>query len=628
MNNSAVSIPWDGQAIVWRGLRLEPSFVWREHGHIKQSSFSGATLLGQRLSVQIGPWRLHLDIQDREGWLLVDGVLEGTGSGLNAEELTWAVSGGELAESDLHCWGLPYTTWGRQVAGPAGAGTVPWWRSAWYRPGTDGVAVGWHMPAAWLHRVERSGAGLVCHSVFACTPAPGESLRLDRFAVHPRIAPRHGLAGPAPFQVARRRSEEAAFHGAWNTWDYHRLAVDEAAVLEHLVFLRSRPALRRHVRYIIIDDGWQNNTGDWEVSDRFPRGMAALAEDIAAAGFVPGIWSAPFFADLHSRVGCEHPEWFVHKNGNPFSPFLETGCTSPWGDRHYLDPSHPGVVGHVFGLYQRIRSWGFRYFKTDFLANPFLDRASGHDIDLAGTLVFHDRGTGLHRAHRRCMHAIRAAIGEDSFWLGCGAIWATGAGLMDAARTSADISVNWDTAKRVAESVCRAGAMHGTLWLNDPDFLVVRGPATSARLLAPTAGLPAWRAASHGESSGFSPDEARVWATCVILGGGIATLSDGLTQLNEQGLQILERACALTGGVAASPVDAESELPSLLLAERSTGPVLAAINWSDAPRPACAIGHVALLPQRTWTDAWTSRCLITADLPKTELAPHACLLLT
>jgi hypothetical protein len=40
------------------------------------------------------------------------------------------------------------------------------------------------------------------------------------------------------------------------------------------------------------------------------------------------------------------------------------------------------------------------------------------------------------------------------------------------------------------------------------------------------------------------------------------------------------------------------------------------------------IGHVALLPQRTWTDAWTCRCLITADLPKTELAPHACLLLT
>ncbi len=626
MNEPAAYINWDGQAFVWQGLRLEPAFAWREGAELRQSSFTGAKLSGGRLAVKTGPWRIHLDFQERAGWLLVDGVLEGEGSGFSAEELTWKVSGGELAESDLRCWGLPYTTWGRQVAGPAGAETVPWWRSVWHRPGADGVALGWHLPADWLHRVERKGTGLVCSSVFACTPAPGESLRLDRLAVHPRIAPREALTGPESFLVARRRPEEAAFHGGWNTWDYYKLAVDEAAVLEHLAFLRSRPELRRHVRYIIIDDGWQSGTGDWEVSDRFPRGMAALAADIVAAGFVPGIWSAPFFADLESKVGREHPEWFVHKNGKPFSPNAEAGCTPPWGDRYYLDPSHPGVVEHVFQLYQRLRGWGFRYFKTDFLTNPFLDRGSSKDIELAGVLTFHDRGLGLHRAHRRCMQTIRAAIGEDSFWLGCGAIWATGAGLMDAARTSGDICVDWAVAKVVAESVCRAGAMHGTIWLNDPDFLVVRGAATSARLLSPTEGLPAWRAASHGKTPGFSPDEARVWATCVILGGGIATLSDGLTLLNDQGLQLLECACRLTGGVAASPVDIESELSGLLLAERGTGPILAAINWSDAPRPACTPEHAGKLPELVWIDAWSGRRFVPGDLPKTELPPHSCLL--
>ena len=628
MNNLATTFTWDTQALIWRGLRLAPAFTWREGDRLLNASFAGAELLGGRLSLATGPWRIHLDFQERDGWLLIDGVLEGAGEGLFAEELTWNVSGGDLAATDLRCWGLPYTTWGRQVVGPAGAETSPWWRSVWHRPGADGTALGWHMPADWLHRVERNGAGLVCRSIFACTPAPGEALRFDRLAVHPCIAPREALAGPESFQVARRRPEEAAFHGGWNTWDYYRLAVDEAAVLEHLAFLRTRPDLSRQVRYIIIDDGWQSGTGDWEVSDRFPRGMAALAADIVAAGFVPGIWSAPFFADLHSKVGREHPEWFVHKNGKPFSPFAETGCTPPWGDRYYLDPSHPGVVGHVFQLYQRLRGWGFRYFKTDFLTNPFLDRASSFGIDLAGVLTFHERSLGLHRAHRRCMQTIRAAIGEDSFWLGCGAIWATGAGLMDAARTSGDILVEWATAKVVAESVCRAGAMHGTIWLNDPDFLVVRGPATSARLVAPTEGLPAWRAACSEKRTGFSPDEARVWATCVILGGGIATLSDGLLELNEQGLQLLECAGRLTGGVAAAPLDLENELSGLLLAERGTGPVVAAINWSDAPRPACAAEHVGKLPQRVWRDAWTGERFATEDLPKTELRPHSCLLLT
>lgn len=618
---------WTANAISWRGLRLEPRLSWHDAAGAHESRLTGACA-GSRLDVQVGPWLLHLDLTQRDGWLLIDGVADHQLPGITLDDLTWSISGGDLAAEDLRCWGLPYTTWGKQVAGLATAVPPPWWRSVWHRPGADGVAVGWHMPADWLHRVERQGQGLVCRSTFACAPAPGEALRFDRLAVHPGIAPRLALAGPDCYRVARRRPEEAAFHGGWNTWDYYRLAIDEGAVHEHLAFLKTRPDLSRHVRYIIIDDGWQSGTGDWEVSDRFPSGMAALARTISEAGFVPGIWSAPFFADLHSRVGREHPEWFVHKGGKPFSPFAETGCTPPWGDRHYLDPSHPGVANHVFQLYQRMRSWGYRYFKTDFLTNPFLDRQSPHDIDLAGTLTFHDRPVGLHRGHRRCMQAIRAAIGEDSFWLGCGPIWSTGAGLMDAARTSSDICPDWTAAKQCAESVCRAGAMHGTIWLNDPDFLVVRGPTTSRRMIAPTEGLPAWRAASSGASSGFTPDEARTWATCVVLGGGIATLSDGLTQLSEEALGILERACALAGGAAAVPVDVDSALPGLLLAERGAGPVLAAINWSDTPAQACTEAQAALMPQRLWTDVWTGRRLATSELPGHTLAPHVSLLLT
>lgn len=630
------TITWNAGAVYWRGLRLRPTLHGRRGLATASHDLAQAQVVaadgGLRLAVVVGGWQVHLDLCVVDGWLAIDGSLASSGTDAQCGRLTWAVSGGDLAAADLRCWGLPYDTWGRQIVGTAVAcqgEAAPWWRSVWHRPAGDALAVAWHLPADWLHRATWSEGILHLETILDCVPATGELLRLDRLAIHPAIAPHLGLVGAPGMRVSRRRAAEAADHGAWSSWDYHRLAVDAAGIREHLAFLAERPVLRQHVRYIVIDDGWQTGTGDWEVAGNFPEGMAGIARWITAAGFVPGIWSAPFFADLHSRVAQEHPDWLVRKHGLPYAPFAELGCTPPWGDRGYLDPTHPAVADHIFQLYRRIRSWGYRYFKTDFLVNPFRATFSSRHPDLAGVLRFHDRGAGLHRGHRRCMQAIRAAIGEESFWLGCGAVWSTGAGLLDAARTSGDIDTSWPAARHCAESVLRCGPMHGELWLNDPDFLVVRGPSTSSRMFAPAEGLAGWRSASHGRTTpGFTPDEARTWATCVALGGGVVVLSDGLPQLNAEGLGILETACRLAGGTAARPVDLDADRPSVLLAERAAGPLLAVINWQDAPATACPASLLPLLPQRTWTDAWTGRPHATGDLPGIVLPAHSSLLLT
>jgi hypothetical protein len=598
---------------------------------LAQAQVQPTTSGGLCLVATVDGWELRLELDVLDGWLVVDGSLSGSQPSALCRGLTWVVTGGDLAAADLRCWGLPYSTWGRHVVGAASAcqgETAPWWRSAWHRPGRDALVVAWHLPADWLHRAAHVAGELHLETRLDCTPASGEVLRLDRLAIHPSIAPHLGLAGAPGMRVGRRRVAEAAQHGAWNTWDYYRLAVDATGIREQVAFLAERPALRRHVRYIVIDDGWQTGTGDWEAGSNFPEGMDGIARWITNAGFVPGIWSAPFFADLRSRIAQAHPDWLVRKHGRPFAPWAELGCKTPWGDRGFLDPTHPAVVEHVFRLYQEIRGWGYRYFKTDFLVNPFLDARSSLP-DGAGVLQFHDRGVGLHRAHRRCMQAIRAAIGEESFWLGCGASWSTAAGLVDAARTSTDIDTSWKTAMLCAESVQRAGSMHGALWLNDPDFLVVRGPANSRRMFAPVEGLAAWRAASHGRATpGFTPDEARTWATCVALGGGVVVLSDGLTQLDAEGLGLLETACRCAGGAAARPIDVDADRPAVLLAERSAGPLVAVVNWSDAPAAVCPEAVLPQLPQRTWTDVWTGRKLATGDLPGMSLPAHGCLLLS
>ena len=43
-----------------------------------------------------------------------------------------------------------------------------------------------------------------------------------------------------------------------------------------------------------IDDGWQDESGNWEAGKNFPLGMEAFAEKIKATGRTAGIWLSPF----------------------------------------------------------------------------------------------------------------------------------------------------------------------------------------------------------------------------------------------------------------------------------------------------------------------------------------------
>ncbi|MEW6045316.1 MAG: glycoside hydrolase family 36 protein, partial [Bacillota bacterium] len=88
-----------------------------------------------------------------------------------------------------------------------------------------------------------------------------------------------------------------------------------------------------------IDDGWQREIGEWEANERFPSGMAAMAERIRRAGFKPGLWIAPFIVAPRSRLYREHPEWLLKDaDGRP----AVAGYN--WGDYYYaLDTTRPEV---------------------------------------------------------------------------------------------------------------------------------------------------------------------------------------------------------------------------------------------------------------------------------------------
>ena len=85
------------------------------------------------------------------------------------------------------------------------------------------------------------------------------------------------------------------------------------------------------------------------------------------AGFIPGIWTAPFLVQKKTPIMRQHPEWLLRdKTGRPV-----VGMWNPnWGFFRYayaLDISRPDVREYLKKVFQTLYENGFRFFKIDFL---------------------------------------------------------------------------------------------------------------------------------------------------------------------------------------------------------------------------------------------------------------------
>jgi hypothetical protein len=542
---------------------------------------------------------------------------------LNLEE-SW------LGEGDLDklCkWTQPFDVWGRpgqfSLGQPVPPKFDPYWQGAVFDPhSAEALCFGFRQNCQWADRVDFEEARLRLSSrIDVPLQAP---LQSDRLLLCLDLPVTQAMLRIKPTYQLRVPAEKTAEHFGWNSWDYYRLEVTAQDVLENVEFLASDPELRRKIRYIIVDDGWETMVGDWDVSDRFGMAMAELAERIRQAGFVPGLWSAPFLANRHSRLLKNRPDLAVQCSGEPYSAWSLTGCAPPWGDRCQLDPTRQEVVEHIEKTYRKFREWGYGYFKTDFLSNC-VKPAFGVGQDVPGRrleLEFHDRDQGLLCAHRRCMRAIRDAIGPESFWTGCGTLYATGAGLMDASRISADIHVYWKELLRCAGSVLFNYHLQGRLWLSDPDFAVFRGRDT----VKP--GMMDWHNHARDDEEVFGLDEARLWATCLILSGGLIVLGDRLESLNDRGMEIVRKVLTLAGGRAGVPLDPESAMPGLVCKRQGGMILLGLLNWQDSPRP---LGQALAqrgedLPARM-EEVWTGRTIDRDALGRLEVPARGAVLL-
>lgn len=262
----------------------------------------------------------------------------------------------------------------------------------------------------------------------------------------------------------------------WCSWYNLYAYISEDIILEHLhgaAEVKQRENLP--LRVFQIDDGFTPEMGDWlEVKPQFPRGMKSLLDDIRSAGFIPGLWIAPFMVGNRSHLYREHPDWVVRERdaGKPLAhmKFYEEFRWHKRSEEYYiLDVTHPDALEYMRQVFRTWRyAWGCEYFKTD-----FMHFGSEHGPERA---VWHQSGLTRIEIWRRMAEAIREEIG-DALWLGCGCpLWAS-IGLVDAIRIGGDVGVKW-AGNQSAQSLLRDQATRNfgnhILWQIDPDCILLR----------------------------------------------------------------------------------------------------------------------------------------------------------
>ena len=267
-----------------------------------------------------------------------------------------------------------------------------------------------------------------------------------------------------------------------------------------------------------IDDGYQTAVGDWLSVDgeKFPRGMAPIAERIRAAGMKPGIWLAPFAAERTSRLVAEHPDWLLC--GEDGKPVFAGGN---WSGFYALDIDRPEVVSYLERVFSAvIHDWGYRLLKLDFL--------------YAACLVPAPDATRGERMKKAVDLLLRLTEGAEI--LACGVPLASVFGKVAYCRIGCDVALSFDgefylrpmhrerpSTKFSLLNTLYRRQLNGRAFLSDPDVFLLRD-----------------------DNMKMTPEERKTLLTLNALCGGVLFTSDNVGAYSDEKKRLLREAKKLT----------------------------------------------------------------------------------
>lgn len=382
----------------------------------------------------------------------------------------------------------------------------------------------------------------------------------------------------------------------WCSWWPYRADIDEKTVHEISQVFAER--LRDYgYEYIQIDDGYQSSLGgkpeDWlTTNDRFPSGLAALAESIRQEGLLPALWVNVHVGD--EALVAEHPEWFIR---NPDGSALRGN----WIDYPMVGSNAEALEEVARPLYRGLREQGWRYVKIDTLRHLLYD---GY---YPGRECLTAQGTTPEEAMRAWLLAARQTLGRDTYILACWGVLPEAVGLVDACRLGGD---GFGPA-----TLAQYNSWNNVVWRNDPDHVDItpEGQEIIRPVLVSMAGaqmLLTDRVEVYRDDrkiEGARRSAPVLWMVPGQLYDFDPTKTDNLIA----GLRNQE------GGGPAGPIDADQHGATpewwMLEVDRpfERWNVLARLAWQDLPATTVAFADLGLDPAKRYTvyEFWTKRYL-------------------
>jgi alpha-galactosidase len=157
------------------------------------------------------------------------------------------------------------------------------------------------------------------------------------------------------FQMAAAPKD--GYGAIWCAWGYGR------SVQPKQVYDTLPTAKRLGFKWVTLDDGWQNNVGDWALDPKkFPHGdadMKALVDRIHQEGFKAQLWWSPLSAVPSSELLRDHADYaLLNRDGSRRKV--------SWWNSYYLCPADQRVVEYHKALVRKILvDWGFDGLKLD-----------------------------------------------------------------------------------------------------------------------------------------------------------------------------------------------------------------------------------------------------------------------
>lgn len=174
------------------------------------------------------------------------------------------------------------------------------------------------------------------------------------------------------------------------------------------------------------------------------------------------------------------------------------------------------------------------------------------------------------QSFRKLFGAITEEVGGDSYILGCNAPFWPQLGLVHSNRETDDVFRKWETISEIAEQQFWRNWQNGTLWINDPDGVVLEKRDMSSYR----------RGRYRRRICELSDAEFEFHKAYIIACGGVVTSGDLLTEISERNLDVLRKMMKEVG--TAAKFDDTTFTIGRIQKEDHT--LICAFNWTEEPR--------------------------------------------